>query len=272
MIDWIKDKYHWHIKNKRLRNFLSATQDHNILLFGYPKSGNTWLRFLLYNYRSLLLDPGVNKTMLFSELNNLQNNILDRGTTFKSKKGYPIFYRTHRSYYTAYDLFNFRIFIHRNPLDTLVSAYYFYRNRDIPFHDDELKVRDSLHDIDFYVKYKINDWIDFYNISIRKSNIIVNYSRLQRECSIELRRIISLLGWIVDDDLVARSINISSFDNIKSMSSESIQEYGNGPSDGTFHGQFLRSGTDGQYVDELNQDTINYVRDKFPRFDDIYII
>ena len=63
MIDWLKDKYYWFKNYKTLKTFLSSKEEPKILLFGYPKSGNTWLRFVLYNYRALLLNPEEKQTI-----------------------------------------------------------------------------------------------------------------------------------------------------------------------------------------------------------------
>ena len=136
MIHFLKNIYYWHRVNRRLSNFLKQQETSKILLFGYPKSGNTWLRFLIYNYRFLLLNPDIKKTITYDTLNDLQNNVMDRGTTFLPKKGYPLIYRTHSIFSNSYNLFDKKIFIHRNPLDTLISSYYFYKNRDISFLDD----------------------------------------------------------------------------------------------------------------------------------------
>ena len=148
MINWLKDKYYWVNNYNILQRFLHYRKELKILLFGYPKSGNTWIRFLIYNYRNLLLNSDEHQTVTYDRLNALQNNIMDRGTTFLPDIGFPFIYRTHMIYMKSYNLFDKRIFIHRNPLDTLISAYYFYKDRDVPFLDDSLNIRDKLHDIE----------------------------------------------------------------------------------------------------------------------------
>ena len=50
MINWINHKLYWNKIYKDLRLFFNDIEKEKILLFGYPKSGNTWLRFLLFNY------------------------------------------------------------------------------------------------------------------------------------------------------------------------------------------------------------------------------
>ena len=112
MISYITNKYYWYRNYKTLHRFFQKYDADKILLYGYPKSGNTWLRFLLYNYLNLLMNPKLVSTISYNQLNELQNNVMDRSTTFIPKEGFPFFYRTHKSYNKSYNLFDFKIFIH----------------------------------------------------------------------------------------------------------------------------------------------------------------
>lgn len=270
MISYLKDKYYWYNTNQKLKQFLKGSNDPKILMYGYPKSGNTWLRFLLYNYRNLLINPEETHTISFDRLNSLQNNVMDRGTTFDAEEGFPLFYRTHKIVKKPYNLFDKKIFIHRNPLDTLISAYHFYKNREIPFSDDPKELRPKLQDIDFYVSYKINIWIDFYRVSIKHADYIMNYSKMKINCMKELSELICFLNWDFNEKLIKKSVEFSSFDKVKKMGEEKDQKYGNGPKDGTFKAEFTRSGEEGQFRDELKKETINVVLKKFPEFRNLY--
>ena len=137
LIENFRDKIYWFRVRNRLSDFLKKHNQQKILLYGYPKSGNTWVRFLIFNYFNLINNPNCLKTLTFDELNEIQSNVMDRGTTYNNVPGFPLFYRTHKVYNDCYKLFDFKIFVHRNPLDTLVSSYYFYKNRSIPFNDEQ---------------------------------------------------------------------------------------------------------------------------------------
>jgi len=267
---YLKDKYYWYNTNQKLKKFLKDKSEHKILMYGYPKSGNTWLRFLLYNYRNLLLNPEETKTISYDRLNQLQNNVMDKGTTFSTENNFPIFYRTHKIYKKPYNLFSPKIFIHRNPLDTLISAYYFYKNREVPFSDDPFEIREKLIDIDFYVHYKINGWIKFYKTSLKHADIVMNYSKMKINCVKELSELICFLDWDFNEKLIKKAVEFSSFNKVKKMGEEKGQKYGNGPKDGTFKGEFTRSGEEGQFRDELKKETIDFVLQEFPKFKTLY--
>ena len=259
LINNIKDKIYWFRTKNKLSLFLQKNKKQKILLFGYPKSGNTWVRFLIFNYFNLINNPKCLKTITFNELNNIQSNVMDRGTTNAIPHGFPIFYRTHKVYNDCYKFFDLKIFVHRNPLDTLVSAYYFYKNRTIPFNDEEEFIRQNLNDINFYVRYKFPIWKDFFDKSINKADFIINYSDLRKNPKKILSKLLKKIDVKYCDKTLEKSIELSSFDNIKKMSEISNQHYGNAPKNGSFVGKFMRSGDDGQFLKELNKETIEYV-------------
>ena len=271
MINYLKDKYYWHNINQTLKKFLKGKVEQKILMYGYPKSGNTWLRFLLYNYLNLLLNHEETKTISYKRLNALQNNIMDRGTTFSAEKGFPLFYRTHTPpYKVSFTFFDKKIFIHRNPLDTLISSYYFFKDREVPFSDDPRNIRDKLHNVDFYITYKIDEWIRFFNTSVKCADIVMNYSNIKLDAEKELTELINFLEWNLDTKLIEKSVRFSSFNEVKKMGRERMQKYGNGPKDGRFKGEFTRSGKEGQFYNELKKETINSVLNKFPEFNNLY--
>ena len=269
MIEYLKDKYYWFKTYNKLSHFLKDKED-SILLFGYPKSGNTWFRLLIYNYLNLKGDQNLGSTISFDELNRQQNNVMDRGSVFLPENGFPLFYRTHKIYNRPYTLFNKKIFIHRNPLDTLISAYYFYKNRDIPFSDDPKNLREKLMDIDFYVSYKINFWIKYFRISVKKADIVMNYSDMKNNTRKELTKLVQFLNWDLDEVLIKKSVEFSSFNKVKKMGKMQSQQYGNGPKDGSFKGEFTRSGEEGQFYSKLKKETIDLVLQKFPEFKNLY--
>ncbi len=269
MINFLKNKYYLYNNYFRLKHFFRLNNTEKILLFGYPKSGNTWFRFIIYNYYQIL-NNDINVTISYDKLNSLQENIMDRGTTFFPKKGYPFLYRTHKKPNLSYKLFDYKIFIHRNPLDTLVSSYYFYKNRSIPFPDDNISLRNKLYDINFYVCYKLKFWLDFYYTSKKISDLNINYSEMRRDTLSIMLKVFKELNWKINQEVLEKAIFFSSFDEIQKMGRTLNQMYGNGPKDGRFVGEFTRSGNDGQFNQELSDKTINYVLSNFSEFSNLY--
>ena len=155
-------------------------------------------------------------------------------------------------------------------MDTLISAYHFYKNREIPFSDDKQSIRNRLFDIDFYIRYKLENWIEFYYESIKHADFVISYSELQKDCFSIFLKLIKDLGWDTNVELIKKSVDISSFEKIREMGRFTNQKYGNGPNDGSFQGEFTRSGVEGQFNEHLKHETKIFVINKFPSFGDLY--
>ena len=65
-------------------------------------------------------------------------------------------------------------------------------------------------------------------------------------------------------------MEFSLFNKVKKMGKMQSQQYGNGPKDGSFKGEFTRSGEEGQFYSKLKKETIDLVLQKFPEFKNLY--
>lgn len=272
MINYLKDKFYWYSIYSNLKDSFKNKKDSKILLSGYPKSGNTWLRFLIFNYLELLDNKELNETISFNFLNQIQSNVLEKGLALKYKKNELIFYRTHSPYSRCYKLFDVLIFIHRNPLDTLISAYYYYLNRELPFYAFPKKLRNKLTNIDFFVLYNFKKWLIYYNKSVSVADVIVNYSDLKSDPFSQMKKIFIKLKLPLKDELIKKTVKLSSFKNIKDMASKLNQLNGMASKEGesNFKGVFVRSGEELQYKNELKAETVNCIINQFPEFYNIY--
>ena len=104
------------------------------------------------------------------------------------------------------------------------------------------------------------------------ADFTINYSELKKDPT----KILSLLLKNIDVkycvNTLKNSVNLSSFQSIKNMSQNYNQLYGNAPTNGTFVGEFMRSGEDGQYKKELDDKTIEYIYLNFKPIKKIYLI
>jgi hypothetical protein len=218
-----------------------------ILFAGRLKSGNTWLRFLIYNYYNLLYNKA-DKTLTYHELNAIQHDEIGDPKPIKGPKaGFPYIVRTHMSYTPHFKGIDKGIYIYRNPLDTLVSAYHFHKNHQNPV--------DFLNDLNAYVLHNLVLWeVHVYEYRKSKQFISVSYEALQADAEKELARIINYLGDTYVPEIGVKSVALSSFNNIRKMGRNVGQAYGNGGKD--FKGEFTRKGKVGGYMDELKPETI----------------
>jgi len=242
-----------------------------ILLCGMEKSGNTWTRFVIYNYFNILLND-IGRTLTFDELSQIAPhslylkksiNLFEKnptrydfvGTIAPFEVGFPIIYNTHEPYHKNLGLFNQIIYVYRQPLDTMVSNYYFWLNRKIPFKAWPVEHRSRMENINFFVLSSLPFWIKFQQVIVQPGSIKVSYDKARQNPHKIFGKLLQSLGVQLDFDVLGKSIAYSSFENINQMAKETNQTYGvANPKD--FTGTFLRSGRTGQYMNELSPETI----------------
>lgn len=232
-----------------------------ILLCGFAKSGNTWLRaFILHYYGIKKWD--ITEPFTFNEMNyQLSPNLIGLVAPISVPDGIPFIYRSHTKYLKCYDLFKM-IYIWRNPLDTLISYWYMMKDMDVPFFRWDEDIREYLYDIDFFVRLEIPKWVEHIKTTKDKARLILNYDELRQNPYI-FESVIRLISKEVDRTVLDRAIELSSFNRMKKMSIDSNQEFGNVIRGGSwFHGIFMRNGNTGQWDKELKKDTIEYINKK----------
>lgn len=254
-------------RNPRLLKNLSklgSLYEDPTLFAGHIKSGNTWLRFLIYNYFNVLLTEA-QETLTYQELNKLQHiSLLDPLEPKLPPKGFPVLARTHRHYSDVLDQFQKGIFIYRNPLDTLVSSWHF--NRNLPNSNHR-----HLEDIDKYVLYYITPWELHTKSYLNQTRFIhLKYEVLKAQPQEELEKIIAYLGYPINSSATAKSVELSTFDSIKKMGRNNNQQYGNAGKG--FKGEFTRKGITGGFKEELKATTIKDCHNSLEKFGYSYLI
>lgn len=239
-----------------------------ILITGWPKSGNTWLRFLIYHLFAVRND-GRDTPLSFEELNSIQSNYLANSVVNPPVEGYPFLYRTHLPAGKPYAEFDKIINIHRNPFDTLISAYHFYKDRDIPFKGHRFWLRKKLHDVDFYVLHNYPFWKEHQLGLMKNSTICVSYEQLHLDTVGELSCLVEALGWDFDMNTVEAAVRLSSFKSIKNMGRKTGQQYGMAIKQ-EFRGEFARKGKVGDFYKDLKPETIEFIMNDFPDFRNVY--
>ena len=116
------------------------------IITSFPKSGNTWMRFIIYdllfNDHNDTIENSSEINRLIPDFHMLKNNQLVLDSSLKNKE---VFLKTHSSYDQMRKLpIGKIILIIRNPLDVFVSLYNFY--------EIEKEKRDEM--IDFFCAHQ----------------------------------------------------------------------------------------------------------------------
>lgn len=238
--------------------------EHSPILFaGYIKSGNTWLRFLIYNYFNIIINKA-SETLSYSELNTIQFDQLEKNAKpFKgSTEGFPHLIRTHNHYNKAFQIFKKCICVYRNPLDTLVSAYHFRKDHETM--NLGIKGRDDSEiSVDEFVSYNLKLW-ELHVDSFQGNILKIKYQDLQENPITELKKVIEYMGYSFNEAIAKKSIEFSSFTSIQKMGREKNEMFGNGGVQ--FKGEFARKGKVGSYKEELAISTIRKAKSIFKKY------
>ena len=239
------------------------------IVTSYPKSGNTWLRFIIYeiyfnfennNYNSKNVEIFVPD---FHKL--IKNNKLVLDERLKNKK---VFLKTH---YDFSKMQNFNIdkiiLILRNPLDVLSSIinYYDISNKNL---DDVVNQFAKYHTL-FNFKKNLNfpsysehlqSWVNS-----NKNILIINYDNLLKDFKKTVKELGIFLGESLDEKRIKIIEKNTCFDKLNNL--EKYERERN--IDGFFttsisnKNSFMNKGKSKNYENILNSNQIKKIQDSF---------
>lgn len=230
-----------------------------VLLSGLQKTGNSWIRFVIFNYFNIL-NHGVIKTLTWDELQKIHLDRVEHGVDYDYNDGFPMVFHTHNSYdgfginvkYEGYpeffEQFDKFIYLYRNPYDCMISYWHFVENRDRINYKRDLKE---------FTKWFLPKWIHHVKTTRHLADLVLDYDLL-RKYPEAFQQALKLINGSVDNRILSQAIDMSSFDNIRKMS----EEVGNVAGLGFpyYQGYFCRDGRSGQYLSVMSKELINYIK------------
>ncbi len=210
----------------------------DVFLVSYPKSGRTWLRFLIGNYLSAnVLDFPDSYQDLVTDIdaNPLQGSQVCR----------PRFITSHRPFTSAY---NRVLYVVRDGRDVAVS-YYFHLLK-FKVLTKETKFEDFVRRIFDIALYGNITWSNHVNLWLDNAPsdfLLLRYEDIQGNTVDALTRILEFAGLSVDRRTVITSVEASKFEKLQEY--ERVQERINYKDikDSDFSIKFFRSGQIGEY-------------------------
>lgn len=203
---------------RKIRSKFSLSDEPDVYVVSYPKSGRTWLRVLIGKYLSLKY--------------KLPEDIILSTETITSKSGLPRVSFTHdgsamiqRTYYS--ELSHKRqkyttkkvILIGRGIKDTLVSAYFQATKRINVFEGtiSEFIATEQFGILKILTFYDI--WLQ--NRHVPESFLFIRYEDLYQDPRGTLGKILSFIGEVnADKNLLEQSIEYCSFNNLKKLETQ----------------------------------------------------
>lgn len=188
-----------------------------VLCCSYPKSGRSWLRFILANYLNCLYQfkDRIDYNNVFSILPNRGPDPL-RGIPayqYMIDERVPLVAFLHAEYQSNFDEFDV-VFLIRGIHDTLVSGYFQAVSRLRVFHGDiKSFVRNDDIGVMNLIRY-LNSWSDRL---MGMKHTVVSYEGLHEDTQKQMVEVIAFLGMHYDAPALAKAIELSSFTNMKDI-------------------------------------------------------
>jgi hypothetical protein len=229
------------------------------VIASYPKSGRTWLRFILANYFDLVFELGL-AIDLHSMFRVIPNDQLDevrgrRAFAFERRAGMPFLFASHAAYRRSLFAGKRVLFMLREPKDLMVSAY-FHKARHGGGYAGGIKpfLRDPAHGLADYLRYS-NRWAE--RLSAHE-HVVTSYERLAADTEGVVTAVLRLFEVQVDPAALTEAIERSRFERMRAIEvAKGLpgQEYDRRQAEGLR----VRKGKIGGFREYLDEDDVAFI-------------
>ncbi len=209
----------------------------DVFIVSYPKSGNTWVRFILAN----LLAPG--EKITFRNIDNYVPDIYRCAATLEDRQGR----RYIKSHHPSYDLYPKLIYLFRDGRDALVSYYQYVAGKkgfDGTFRDF---VFSSFAKKFSFWREHVEGALDFATKHPDRI-LMLQYEKMLEDSRTGAASISKFLGLNCGNEAIAKAVEATSFDRLKTMEQNVGSENLAKPV------TFFRTGRSGHWRDHFDAD------------------
>jgi hypothetical protein len=227
--------------------------DDDVWIVSYPKSGNTWTRFLIAN-----LTAGGERV----DWSNIERRVPDiyqgRDTQYQSLPR-PRYFKSHEAYRPEYRRV---VFIVRDPRDVAVSYFHFVKKlRQLPLEatmDDFIETFIAGR-IDPYGSWgeNVGSWLGARRGS--KDFIVVRYEDLMENTELQVTRIAEMLSLNVNPAALSRAVENSRADRMREMEQNQRSKHKDLKT-GRADIPFVRAATTGQWQSALSAENARQIQ------------
>lgn len=225
-------------------------RDDDVILASFPKSGNTWVRFMWFNIVSQIDLDG--KEIDFFTISNSLNANYD-GHKYGDTEFYclPRLVKTHMQYDARFRK-NKAIYIWRDPRDALISYYEYMRGE---FNRSDLKTLKQF----IKSEYGIEKWCIHINSWINNADVIISYKSLKIDTKSVLFNALNELDLgHIDSNVIEEAIYRSRFENMRKIEEIKGRPYPEKRSSESEY-KFLRKGKIGEWKERLDIEDQQYI-------------
>ena len=251
------DKRQLLLLNPLGRNFKVLPSD--TYLVSYPKSGNTWVRFLLAN---LIAE---NPPKSFPDANNVIPDVHNKRTLDVLKAGMDA-QRILKSHFAFEPAYQKVVYIVRDPRSVAVSQYFFKIRRGEISKDTEFSV---------YFDQFLKGFEDHYGnwgehaaswIAAREHHsgfYLVKYEDLKSDTKSELQKMTEFLQLDVEDSAIDKAIENSSLSSMQKIEKDSKLGHDSLKKKGDLSIPFVRKGSSTEWTEYFNSEMEERMIERF---------
>lgn len=222
---------------------LNSLRESDVFIVSYPKSGNTWLRFVIANLVS-------KEVISFKNINQFIPGIYGFKEVINKMRS-PRFIKTHD---TNLELYPKSVYIYRDYRDVVVSYYYFQKSQNLFTGTVSEFIRSEQLE-------NFGSWCTHVEKALKFKEkhperiLILSFEEMLKSTSIQIEKIKQFCN-IEEKKTVDEVSQLCSFGNLQ----KTEQQFGKVYDHLDF--SFFRSGKTGQWKTELNLDDILYLENQ----------
>lgn len=233
-------------------------------LCSFPKSGRTWLRFLLANYLNLHFRLGLAINFrTFFQIVPHDNLDEEKGVgvyDYYDDRRFPLVLASHEPYEASKFDDKKVVFLLRSPLDTVVSRYFQHARVFTPDRAWTGSLKEFIRapaGVPAYCAH-LNSWAPF--IAGNGAVHVLTYEGMHRDIASAARGALEFMGVPVDDQHLAEAVALSSFEAMKATEATSkIPGVNFRFAAGDEESARVRKGRVGGYRDYLDAEDVAFV-------------
>jgi estrone sulfotransferase len=238
---------------KKLKIYFTGVvglSNRDIILVSFPKSGSTWIRFILCNY--IFLSEKNPKTVSFREVDDLMPEFGISNLTRRWPFDFiPRFVKTHWKWNPLF-AGKMSLLIVRDPRDTMVS-YYNYRNKQVSAVNPE--------DFQTFIrskKFGLEAWFKHLKSWEKKATCVIRYEDMKRDGLKEISVSLQKLSLDINTEILSMAFDNAAFDKLKANE----QTHGMSKMNFFSEGQmFFNKGKTNQWVEYFSERDLEYYQE-----------
>jgi len=218
--------------------------DRDVFLVSYPRSGNTWVRFLIAN---LLKPEGIE-----IDFHNVQEYVpeINRNNDIIESLPSPRVIKSHALYKSAFPKV---IYLVRDGRDVYVS-YFYYRLKQL---EEGTSFSEYIRRKDHFPSLwneHVESWLTWDHA--QPNLLLVRYEDLLSKPEVELRKIANFIGIQRSDEVISNAVEVSRFDKMREIDQTKGRKYNlTGTKD------FVRKGKAGTWQEEFSREDIEFFKE-----------